>query len=149
MHHGFHNAGFVHKPMQNAKTDSMNIRQATFPRPWLALTAVCACAGLLLGAANALTAPAIERGQQSGAALDRAAVFPGAEGFNDLSLPEDAAVSACAEALIDGAAAGYVASITVNGYKGPVEITLGLDSGGTVTGLRVGGAAFMESLCVG
>ena len=44
---------------------------------------------------------------------------------------------------------GYVSQITVKGYKGPVEVTVGLDNGLTLTGISVGGSDFAETAGLG
>ena len=44
---------------------------------------------------------------------------------------------------------GYVAQITVKGYKGPVEVTVGLDDSLTLTGISVGGSDFAETAGLG
>ena len=45
--------------------------------------------------------------------------------------------------------AGYVSQITVKGYKGPVEVTVGLDKDLTLTGISVGGSDFAETAGLG
>ena len=44
---------------------------------------------------------------------------------------------------------GYVSQITVKGYKGPVEVTVGLDPDLVLTGISVGGSDFAETAGLG
>ena len=45
----------------------------------------------------------------------------------------------------DGAVTGYVGQTTVTGYGGPVEVTVGVDNEGVITGVDVGGEGFAET----
>jgi len=49
----------------------------------------------------------------------------------------------------NGSAAGYVSTGTVTGFGGPVEVTVGTDAAGVITGVRVGGANFQETAGLG
>jgi len=48
-----------------------------------------------------------------------------------------------------GQVAGHTAQITVQGYGGPIEITIGVDTEGTLTGISVSGADFAETAGLG
>ena len=49
----------------------------------------------------------------------------------------------------DGAVVGHTAQVTVKGYGGDVEIVVGVDADGVITGLNVGGANFSETAGLG
>ena len=44
---------------------------------------------------------------------------------------------------------GYILQITVPGYGGPIEIIMGIDIQGKITGLSVGGSKFSETAGLG
>ena len=80
----------------------------------------------------------------------RKAVMSEAVTMTELSLEEGAAVDYCYEAF-DGAgqSIGYISQITVMGFGGEIEVTVGMDRTGTITAVRVGGANFSETSGLG
>ncbi|HWR23567.1 MAG TPA: FMN-binding protein [Feifaniaceae bacterium] len=112
---------------------------------WLVLVAVAIVAGGLLILIHSLTA---EKASDQAAAAEKAAllkVFPDAKGFTELPLAEGAEVSHCYAAAADNKTIGHVAEITVNGYGGPIELAVGVDMEGNITGVSVGGEKFRET----
>jgi RnfABCDGE-type electron transport complex G subunit len=71
------------------------------------------------------------------------AVYPAAETFVAQTAPEG--VAALYEAQAGGVAVGHVAVVAQEGYAGPVEVTVGMDLNGVLTGILVGGDAFAET----
>ena len=116
---------------------------------WIILMLIAAAAGLLLSATNGVTAPIIRASALAEAESVRAALFPDADSFRELSLSGGAPVDNCYEALRGKSVAGHVAQITVNGFGGPIEIMLGIDLSGAITGINVGGADFAETAGLG
>ncbi len=49
----------------------------------------------------------------------------------------------------NGEIVGYTAQITTRGYGGEIEITIGVDMNGVVTGVSIGGANFAETAGLG
>ncbi len=116
---------------------------------WLILTVITAASGLLLGMANGVTTPIIEENNRAVADGVRALLFPQAESFREMELLESAQVDSCFEALRGEEVAGHVCMVTVKGYGGDIEVTVGILGDGTVTGIQVGGANFSETAGLG
>lgn len=87
----------------------------------------------LLAFANSITAPVIaERAQQS-VNEARASVLQGAEEFETVDFTND-----CVTELVrDKNGAGYCASVTVKGYGGDIDMIVGVDTDGAVTGVKI------------
>jgi electron transport complex protein RnfG len=49
----------------------------------------------------------------------------------------------------DGAVVGYAAAVTVQGFGGPIQVTVGMDMTGAITGVSVGGPEFKETQGLG
>lgn len=112
---------------------------------WLVLLVIAIVAGGILVLVNSLTA---DQAASKATAEQKAAmlrVFPGAQGFTELPLAEGAEVSRCYAAAANNKIIGHVAGITVTGYGGPVDILVGVDMEGSITGVSVGGDKFHET----
>lgn len=96
--------------------------------------------------AQALTAAQEADAADQEAALVKA-VYPAAEDF--VSLPTPEGLIALYEAQVGGSAVGHVAVVSQEGYKGPVEVTVGMDLAGVLTGVSVGGEGFAETPGIG
>lgn len=116
---------------------------------WIILGVIALTAGLLLGATNLVTADRIAEQSLIAAEEARKTVFPGADSFNKLDTAEDALVDYCYEAVSGGSIVGHVSQVTVTGYGGEIEVTVGVDLDGVVTGISVGGANFSETAGLG
>lgn len=116
---------------------------------WAVLCIVALIAGGLLGYTNQLTADKIEEQTLAAADAARKSVLPDAEAFEQLELAEGAPVDNCYAGMAGGEAIGYTAQITVKGYGGPIEITVGVDMDGVLTGISVGGSGFAETAGLG
>lgn len=119
------------------------------PAAWLLMCVVALCAGLLLGVTRALTADVIRVRTLAEAEAARRAVFAAAAGFAPQLLEKDAPVDACYLARRENKTIGYVCTLTVQGYGGPIEVTAGIDREGRVTGVKVGGSQFSETVGLG
>ena len=111
------------------------------------LLLIAAVAGLALGATNAVTkAPIQEQLKQSQQAA-REEVLPVASSF------ETRACDGVEEAFVGldagGGVVGATGKATVTGFGGPIEITVGVDTKGVITGVNVGGSAFAETAGLG
>ncbi|MBQ2661062.1 MAG: RnfABCDGE type electron transport complex subunit G [Clostridia bacterium] len=116
---------------------------------WARLTVITLVAGLMLGAVYALTKDAIDEQARLAQEASRRAVFETAESFNPVELEENAPVDSLYEAIAGNEVAGYVCAITVKGYGGNIEVTVGMTPDGTVSGIAVGGADFSETAGLG
>ncbi|MDO4571823.1 MAG: FMN-binding protein [Clostridia bacterium] len=113
----------------------------------LKLFAIAAVAGLALGATNAVTEEPIAAQQAAAALASRQAVLPAAAGF------EEADAEDIDEAFLGfdegGALVGCAGRLTVQGFGGPIEVTVGVDTAGRITGVQVGGSDFAETAGLG
>ena len=116
---------------------------------WLILTLIALIAGLALAATNMVTAGPIEQQRIEAARAARKAVFPDAVSFEEMEISEDTGLDSIYEAKSDTDTLGYVLQITVSGYGGPIEIIMGVDTNGAITGLTVGGSDFAETAGLG
>ena len=114
----------------------------------LKLFVIAAVAGLALGLTNMVTSKAIAEQAVAAADAARRAVLPGAETFTELTSPEGLE-NAYAGYDAAGALVGKTATIVTKGYGGEIEITVGTDANGVVTGVSVGGSSFAETAGLG
>ena len=103
----------------------------------LKLLLIAAVAGLALGFTNAITKGPIDEQTIAAANAARESVLPGADDFEQIQVDEEG---------IDNA---YTAQITTQGYGGEIEIMVGMDSSGVITGINVGGSNFSETAGLG
>ena len=116
---------------------------------WLVLCVIALMAGALLTLAYQLTAQKIEQQTIAEADAARRSVLPAAQTFNELKPTGDAAVENCFAGLSGSKTVGHTAQITVKGYGGPIQITVGMDMDGKLTGVWVGGEKFSETAGLG
>lgn len=114
---------------------------------FVTLTIITLVAAALLAGTNHITSEHIARAAQEATDASRCAALSSAESFMELSAPEG--VDAVCEGQTAGQAVGYVATVTAKGYAGPIEITVGADTNGTITGVAVGGSSFAETAGLG
>lgn len=114
---------------------------------WIVLGLIAIIAGALLGMTNQLTMGPIEEQTIAAANAARVAVLPGAEEFEELAC--GAPVDSFYAGKAGGQVVGHTAQITVQGYGGPIEITIGVDTAGVLTGVSIGGADFAETAGLG
>lgn len=112
---------------------------------WLKLAIICFTVGGTLGIVNSITKGPIAQRAMEAANASRYACFPGADAFEELALSEGSTVDGCYAAMQNGSQVGYVTQVTVTGFGGPVEIHVGMDLEGTITGISVGGSGFAET----
>jgi len=91
--------------------------------------------------------PEAEQAAQQAATEDnpQRAVLGAAETFAPVEVGADSGIDSCYEGKAGGATVGYVAKIIVKGYGGPIELMVGMDLNGVLTGVSVGGAQFSET----
>ncbi len=115
---------------------------------WLVLGLIALIAGCALGFTNELTSPIIQEQTLVAADEARRAVLPSAAEFTELTVA-DPAIDNCYEGSANGAVVGHTAQVTVKGYGGDIEIVVGIDADGVITGINVGGANFSETAGLG
>lgn len=116
---------------------------------WFILFIITLIAGLALAATNMVTAGPIEEQRVKAVLAARSAVFPTADSFVEMAIDPDSSFGSVVEAKSGSDLIGYVIQLTVSGYGGPIEIILGVDTQGTITGLSVGGSKFAETAGLG
>ena len=112
---------------------------------WVILVFICVIVGGALATVNQLTAGAIEQHAIEEANAARYASFPGADSFEEVTLNADSGIDYCYAAMVNGEVAGYVVQVTVSGFGGPMELTVGMDLEQKLTGINVGGSDFSET----
>lgn len=121
---------------------------------WLVLTVICVAAGLVLAFTHTLTERVVEERSRAAADQARAALLPGADSFEELPVPEGTEVGgvsilACHEGLRGGEGFGKVVIVSVKGYRGPIEVTVGVTKDGGIAGIACGGEGFSETAGLG
>lgn len=117
---------------------------------WVILCVIALVAGAALGTTNALTKGPIAEQAARAAEAARAAVLPAAERFEQVEVAEGAPVDNCYQGVdASGNAVGYVAQVTVTGFGGPIEVTVGVNAEGELTGIQCGGSGFSETAGLG
>lgn len=116
---------------------------------WLVLCVIALAAGALLTLAFQFTAQKIDEQTLAEADAARRNVLPAAQSFQQLEVAEGAAVSNCYAGLSGSDTVGHTAQITVKGYGGEIEIIVGVDMDGKLTGVWVGGDKFAETAGLG
>lgn len=112
---------------------------------WLLLCIISLVAGLALGFTNALTKDEIARQDEASNEEARKKVMSEADEFVQLDVAADSGVDYCYEAKKGGETIGYVAKATADGYGGKIEVTVGIDNNGMITGISCGGSGFSET----
>ncbi|MCR4621474.1 MAG: FMN-binding protein [Clostridiales bacterium] len=117
---------------------------------YLVLTIITLVAGLILGGVYSLTKDPITAREKADADSARKKVLPAAQSFVDMSdaMPEGLK-SLFAGLDEQGNTVGYAAQMLTKGYGGEIEVTLGADISGQITGLMVGGSNFSETAGLG
>ncbi len=116
---------------------------------WLLLCIISVVAGLALGFTNALTEDTIAANDAATSAEARKTVMADAEEFVQLELADGSEVDECFEAKKGGETIGYVVKATADGYGGKIEVTVGIDNNGMITGISCGGSDFSETAGLG
>lgn len=113
----------------------------------LKLFLLAAVAGLALGATNAITKDPIAAQALAAATASRQAVLPEAARFEAADAGDiDEAYYGLDES---GKLVGCTGVLSVQGFGGPIEVTVGLDADGEITGVIVGGSDFSETAGLG
>ncbi len=108
----------------------------------LRLFIIAIIGGLALGATNAITKDSIEAQNQAEATAARAYVLPEADFYEKLDIApegEFASIEEVYEGLVKPFdRVGVTVKLTTSGFGGGIELTVGVDMEGSITGVRVG-----------
>ena len=99
------------------------------------LLGICAVVALLLGIVNSLTEPVIRKMQEEKTAAAMAQVLA-ADDYRVKTVSHEN-VSAMYEAVSGGEVVGHVVEVTTNGFGGAINMVVGVDMNGKVTGVSV------------
>lgn len=99
------------------------------------LLAICVVVALLLGFTNAATDPIITQMQEERTNAAMAQVLPALE-YTPMETDAEG-VTALYEAMSSGTSVGYVAEVTSNGFGGAIQMVIGIDKEGRITGVTV------------
>ena len=118
-------------------------------KAWLILCIIAVVAAVALSATNLITKDRIAEQAMLAANAARLSAMPAATSFNEEALVEGATLDNLYAAMDGDQLIGYVGQATVTGFGGPIEVVLGVDASGTVTGMSVGGSDFAETAGLG
>ncbi len=116
---------------------------------WLILGAIAVIAALLLAGTNLITRDRIAEQALQAQHASRIAALPGVKGFEEMKEVAEGIDNCYAGLAEDGSVMGYVVQTTVKGYGGEIEVMVGVDAQGAITGLSAGGSNFSETAGVG
>lgn len=107
------------------------------------LMVICAIVAALLGVVNGVTADKIAAIQAQKLQASLQVVFPGAE-FTKVEVTDDLSALAASpnaesglEAIYTASTGGYAVEVTPTGFGGSIDMIVGIDADGNVTGVSV------------
>ena len=112
---------------------------------WLALTVIALVAAVALATTNLMTEKPIAEQNLGENQQALKTMFPEADEFAELSPGESSGVDFVYEVKQGGQTIGYAVKETVQGYGGSIEVLTGMENGGTLRGISVGGPDFKET----
>lgn len=128
----------------------MEKKKKTFLPPFVLLCLVAIVMSAAISGVYTLTKDTIDAAALAAQEEARRAVMTEAVSMTEMPLEEGASVDYCYEAFdASGSSIGYISQITVMGFGGEIEVTVGMDRSGAITAIRVGGANFAETSGLG
>ncbi len=118
-------------------------------KAWLILFVISFVAALALALTNLVTEGPIKEQNLKASNASRLAAMPNADAFEEQALVEGAAIDSLYAAAKGGELVGYIGQATASGYGGKIEVVLGIDKSGKITGISVGGPEFAETAGLG
>ncbi len=97
------------------------------------LTIICAVVSLLLGFTYTVTSPIIEEANIKAANEARMTVLPNSSEFKKVEFEYDGLI----EIYEETGGGGYTVTATASGYGGAVDVMVGLNRDGDITGIKV------------
>ena len=116
---------------------------------WVILLLITLISGLLLGITDYVTRDKIAEAAIQAANESRIAVSPGADSFKELVVSNSDSVDNYYSAYNGQELIGYTSQTTVQGYGGEIEVIVGMNLKGVITGISVGGPNFAETAGLG
>lgn len=115
-------------------------------KPTISLTVICLVVSVALGFTHSITGAAIDERARIDAENARKEVLADADKFEKLEnidgiingRPELAPVKEVYKALKGDSVSGHVFTVSSKGYGGEIVITVGIDSNGKITGVKIG-----------
>ena len=118
--------------------------------PYVMLTLISIVMSFAIAGVYMLTKDTIAEAAAEAQAAARASVMEDAAVMTEYDLPDNETLDWLYEAYdADGNFMGYVGQVTVIGFGGEIEVTVGMDTTGTISGVAVGGANFSETSGLG
>lgn len=114
---------------------------------FVTLTIITLVAAALLAGTNEITKEHIAAASEAATYDAHCSVLADADAFEHLGPPEG--VDTLCVGKKGDAVVGYVATVTAKGYGGPIQIIVGVDLEGNITGISVGGSDFAETAGLG
>lgn len=112
---------------------------------WLVLTVIALVAAVALATTNLITEKPIAEQNLGENQQALKAMFPETDEFAEVSPGESSGVDFVYEVRQSGQTIGYAVKETVQGYGGSIEVLTGMESGGILRGISVGGPDFKET----
>lgn len=112
---------------------------------WLVLTVIALVAAVALATTNLITEKPIAEQNLGENQQALKAMFPEADEFAEVSPGESSGVDFVYEVKQSGQTIGYAVKETVQGYGGSIEVLTGMETGGILRGISVGGPDFKET----
>lgn len=106
-----------------------------FVIPVVVLTVICVVVSAALVFTYQATKPIIDEAKNAEANAARAVVLPGASGFEEVELTAE--IEGAVDAYKETSGMGYVVTASAQGYGGPVNLMVGFDANGTITGVKM------------
>lgn len=119
-----------------AEKKGFDIDWKQFVHLGLSLFIIAAVAALVLALVNAVTADTIAARAEAERQNAMASVMPGADKFSEL-YSEDATINGITGAYSGTTPVGYCVEVSPNGFGGTISLMVGVDSGGSVTGVVI------------
>ena len=125
----------IKTPEQSAVKQKVDLDPRYIGKLTGTLLGICAVVALLLGIVNSLTEPVIRKMQEEKTAAAMAQVLA-ADDYRAKTVSHEN-VSAMYEAVSGGEVVGHVVEVTTNGFGGAINMVVGVDMNGKVTGVSV------------
>ena len=122
-------------PEQTAVKQKVDLDPRFIGKLTVTLLGICAVVALLLGVVNSLTEPVIRKMQEEKTAAAMAQVLV-ADDYSEKAVSYEN-VTGMYEAVRGGEVVGYVVEVTTNGFGGAINMVVGVDVNGKVTGVSV------------
>ncbi len=103
----------------------------------LRLLVICVLCALLLTGVHALTAPRIQAGTQAKILAGVQSLFPASDLAEEMEVPTSVSVTGMYRAVSQETVLGYCVLVTGSGYGSDLQLMVGYDPQGELSGIRV------------